>query len=413
MDTLQKLQLRQSQIRGKMSDLLELETRSDEQDTELGSLTREMRSLETSLQAAIITNPPIETETRAAGGDAESRERLELRGQFQVHRVFGALLGGSRVDGVEAEYATAVGATAGTIPTDVYETRSDALTLETRAVTSGVQGGTTQRPIVPAIFDRSIAPYLGIEMPSAGTGDQAFPILATSVTAEPAAKGATAVQTPGAFTVSSVQPRRLTGSFKFRVEDAARLAGMEGALRRNLREALSNSLDNHALNGSATGDGTINGLLNILGDPAVPAANAETWARYNAALAGHIDGLFAVDQLGVRALVGPQTYRHMASQFRATESNESFAAYAARVFGGVRATRRIANPSSEVQQAVIRRTNPAGDSVAVMPHWNSITIRDIYSGATEGEVVVTAIALVGDVTVLRSGAFVQDSFRVA
>ena len=82
--------------------------------------------------------------------------------------------------------------------------------------------------------------------------------------------------------------------------------------------------------------------------------------------------------------------------------------------GGVRTSRRIGAPASNVQQAIIRRANPAGDRVAVMPVWQGLElIRDPYTGAGKGEVVVTAMMLVGDVVVLRSGAFVQDSYRLA
>ena len=82
--------------------------------------------------------------------------------------------------------------------------------------------------------------------------------------------------------------------------------------------------------------------------------------------------------------------------------------------GGVRTSRRIAAPAGNIQQAIVRRSNPAGDRVAVMPTWQGLElIRDIYTGAGKGEVVVTGIMLVGDVVVLRSGAFVQDSYRLA
>ena len=53
------------------------------------------------------------------------------------------------------------------------------------------------------------------------------------------------------------------------------------------------------------------------------------------------------------------------------------------------------------------------DTVAVMPTWQGLQlIRDPYSGAAKGETVVSGIMLVGDVVLLRSGAFVQDSFRL-
>ena len=40
-------------------------------------------------------------------------------------------------------------------------------------------------------------------------------------------------------------------------------------------------------------------------------------------------------------------------------------------------------------------------------------LRDPYTSAGKGEVVVTGLMLVGDVIVLRGGAFVQDSYRLA
>ena len=62
----------------------------------------------------------------------------------------------------------------------------------------------------------------------------------------------------------------------------------------------------------------------------------------------------------------------------------------------------------------MRRNNPAGDRVAVMPTWQGLElIRDPYSGAAKGEVVVTGVVLMGDVVLLRSGCFVQDSYRLA
>ena len=49
-----------------------------------------------------------------------------------------------------------------------------------------------------------------------------------------------------------------------------------------------------------------------------------------------------------------------------------------------------------------------------MPVWEGLQlIRDELTGAKKGEIVVTGLMLVGDVIVLRTGAFVQDSFRVA
>ena len=415
----QELAIEAAELRGRLNDLLAKESSdlTDEERADVDGGAGRLSSIEKRRATALTIEAAEGAETReteTAEGDGEEREVAELRSRFRVGNVIAAILGGGRIEGAEAEYAAAV-KTPGQIPIKVWDRPVSApgSAVETRAVTPGMQTGIEAAPIVPALFDRSVAPFLGVAMETAEVGDKSFPVLSTSVTADAKAKAAEAAEMAGAFTVTTVQPRRVTGSFRFAVEDQARMDGLEEALRMNLSMVLSDQVDNQVLNGSGSGDGTVNGLLNILDDPAVPEDDAETWARYNAALASHIDGLFAVDSMGVAGLVGVATYRHMAQQFRANESNESFAAYASRVFGGVRATRRIAAADANVQQAVMRLTNPAGDRAAVMAVWPGLTIRDIYTDADKGEVVVTALALVSDVVVLRSGAYVQDSFRLA
>ena len=251
-------------------------------------------------------------------------------------------------------------------------------------------------------------------MPTVPVGDAGYPVLSTSLTGGVVAKSAEADESAGAFTVSMASPRRISGAFKFTYEDSARLSGMESALRQNIGSVLSDALDAQAINGSGTGDGTLNGLLNILTDPSAPAANAEDFARYVAAAAGHVDGLFSVDLGGVRQLVGVQTYGHMAGTFRANEDSTTAEGWLMQRTGGVRTSRRIAAPASNIQNAIVRRSNPMGDRVAVMPVWDGLQmIRDPYTGARKGEIGLTALMLVGDVIVLRGGAFVQDSYRLA
>ena len=349
---------------------------------------------------------------RTRDGDGENRERRELRGRSRLAKYVSAALDGLPVQGAEAELSAAAGCP-GAVPLELFETRREA--TEHRAITPAP--ATTDEslaPIVPAIFDRSAAAWLGIEMPTVGTGDAGYPVLSTSLTGAPLAKSAEAAETAGAFTVTMAQPRRISGAFRFTVEDAARLSGMEAALRANIGSVLSDELDNQAINGSGSGDGTVNGLLNILTDPAAPAATEESFARYVAAAASHVDGLFAADLGGIRQLVGVQTYGHMAGEFRSNNDSTTAEGWLMDRTGGVRTSRRIAAPAVNIQQAIIRRSNPAGDRAAVMPVWNGLQmIRDPYTSALKGEVTITAVLLVGDVIVLRSGAFVQDSYRLA
>ena len=228
-----------------------------------------------------------------------------------------------------------------------------------------------------------------------------------------AAEDADAVQTAAGFTVTDADPRRLTGSFIIRKEDIAKLPNMEPALRENLSMVLSDEADKQIVNGNNTAP-NLNGLLQQLTNPNAPAAGAETFARYQTAMSGHIDGLWATMPADIRMLVGPHTLRHMLATYRAAEDATTAYQLAMALYGGVRATRRIADPASNIQQAIVRRSNPAGDRVAVAPIWMGMeVIRDVYTQARKGQVVVTGTVLMGGVVMLRGGAFVQDSFRLA
>ena len=395
-----------------------------EQAAKLTELRTQMDGIETRRAAALATEQRDTTEhiEDKTGDGGEDKERRELRSRSRLGRYFSAALSGKLLDGAEAELSAAAGC-AGAVPLELFQPeRRTALQngSEQRVVTPApATADENLAPIVPAIFDRSAAAWLGIEMPAVATGDAGYPILSTSVTGGPKAKSADAAETGGAFSVTMAQPRRLTGAFRFTVEDAARLVGMEDALRANLSSVLSDALDNQAINGSGTGDGTINGLLAILSDPSAPAANAEDFARYVAASASHVDGLFAVDLAGIRQLVGVQTYGHMAGVFRANEDSMTAEGWLTDRTGGVRTSRRIAAPpttgtDANIQQAIVRRANPAGDRTSVMPVWDGLElIRDPYTSAGKGEIVITGIMLVGDVVLLREDAFVQESYRLA
>ena len=396
-----------------INGLPDTEQPTTEQQGKLTELRSTAAGLETRVAAA------QETETRALQDapehavDGAERERRELRSRSRLGRWFEAAISGRNLSGAEAEVATAYGCD-GAIPLEMFQRAASGQT-ETRAVTPAP--GTVDEnlaPIVPALFDRSAASWLGVEMPVVPTGDAGYPVLSTSVTGGVVAKSAAAAETEGAFTVTMAQPRRVTGSFRFLREDAARLNGMEAALRANIESVLSDEIDKLVINGSGTGDGAINGLLAILDNPTAPVADQETFARYVAAAASHVDGLFAVDLSGIRQLVGVATYGHMASAFRSNNDSMTAEGFLMDRTGGVRTSRRIAAARSNIQQAIVRLSNPAGDRVAVSPIWNGIElIRDNITSAGKGEIVVTGLLLMGDVVILRPGVFVQDAYRLA
>ena len=337
--------------------------------------------------------------------DAEGREKLKLRYKSQVGAWFRAAIIGRPVDGREAEYAAAEGCTDGSMPINILEPEKRAITPA--PATQAIQ----MSAIVPALFDASVAPFLGIDMPTVSIGTPAYPYLTTSLTAATKSKGIAADEPAAAFSVATASPRRLTGSFRIAKEDIVKLAGLESALRSNLESAMSDQFDNQVLNGNNTAP-NLNGMLQQLSDPSAPGAGAATFDSYCSDLASHIDGLHATSTMGIRALVGIQTYVHMASLFRGSDGPISASTYLMREYGGIRATRRIAAPASNIQQAVVRRGTEAG--IVRAPVWQGVEfIRDPYTDVAKGEVIVTATSMIGGLAFTRLSAFVQDSFRLA
>ena len=428
MTNTQRLTVRASEIRQRLNEIagLEGDALTDEIRQESETLTTEYRDVETKLRASIAADPDPETRV-AAPVDSEERERRELRSRVKLADYVGAAVtagDAGSAGGAAAELSAAEGCP-GLVPLTMWggtaeqraaEWRERQERAEHRAVTPAPVDASLPHmhaPIVPAIFDRSIAAFLGCEMPTAPTGIQSFPVLTTSLTAGMVAEDADGAQTAAGWTVTDADPRRLSGGFLVRKEDTAKLPDMEPSLRENLSMVLSDELDKQIANGDNVAP-NLNGIFAQLTNPSAPANNAETYARYQAALSSHLDGLYAVGPTDVRALVGVETMRHMLGVYRADEDATTAYDMASTRYGGVRATRRIAAPASNVQQAIIRRMNPAGDRVAAAPTWMGVEIiRDPFTKARAGQIQITGTILVGGVVLLRPAAFVQDSFRLA
>ena len=101
MTVLQKLQIRQSEIRESINSLLGLETRTEEQDAELVKLTSEGTAIEPEIRAAIVAEPdPNETRVE---GDAETRELRQLTERANVGDILSATFEKRQTSGEAAE----------------------------------------------------------------------------------------------------------------------------------------------------------------------------------------------------------------------------------------------------------------------------------------------------------------------
>ena len=362
---------------------------------------------EAELVEALKAEPVGHQTVSHEGDDPETRERAALRSKATLGAWVTAAAEGRTVTGAEAEYGAACGVADGRMPVTLFERPVEKRVVTPTPATIGIQ----QHAILPALFDRSIAGFLGISMPTVPVGTPAYPYLTTSVTASMLAQSAAAPETAGAFEVKTASVRRLAGSFKITKEDLTKLSGLEESLRNNLSMVLSDQLDNQILNGDGNAP-NLDGLFKELTDPAAPASGDKTFEKWLERVVGYVDGLLATDTMGLRLLVGMETYRTFVQTLRGADTTTSFGAYVGSQIAGLRSTRRVAAAVSNIQQAIIRRGMEA--DICKAPVWMGVEfIRDPYTGAGKGEIVITATTLLGGLAITRPDAFAQTSFRLA
>ena len=427
---LRELRERQSRERGRMAELGLVENLTDEQRSELDTIESGTPDLERSIRAATVAleTEEREAETRAADEpDAERRERIELRSKASLVAYIRAALSGQQVAGPESELRAAAGISDG-IPLELWDVP---LPVEQRADTAtGAPGtvGVNLDRIRPQVFANSIAPRLGIEMPRVGSGSYASATLTTSLSAGAKAKGADQEATAAAFTVTTVTPKRISARMSIQIEDVAAVGqeNFESILRENLSLVLSDELDDQAINGDGSAS-NLSGIFQGLTDPtAAPTAVAD-FDTFAAAHAGGIDGLWSNTLKDVGIVVGPATMALAARTFQTAANFKgelSAAAYAAMNTGGLWTNKRMPDPATfmtvdDVQQAILYRMGRSmmggagGMRTAVCPHWNMVSIDDIYSGSASGTRHFTMHVLLGDVILVQPDAYAQIGFQLS
>ena len=407
------------EIRQRLNEIagLEGDALTEEIRTESDALGTEYRDTETKLRAAVAAEGDP-TETRGETMDAEQRERIELRGRSRVGAFLLGALQGRMVSGAEAEYAAALNSPAGEIPMDLWE--SDRPRPEFRAATPAPSTGTgvTVAPVQPFVFAPSIAPRLGIDMPSVGSGGYSEMTITTSVPAAPKVKGADADDTAGALTPVTANPRRISARMTVTLEDIAAVgeANFESALRQNVSMALSDAYDGQAVNGNGTSP-NVDGLINQLTDPANPTALA-AFDDFVAAFAGQIDGLWSGMMTDVSIVTNVDAYKLAARTFRGTAANggpvETAADYLRKMTGGFWTNKRMPATASMIARGIVYRMGRTGLRTACHPTWGTISIDDIYTSSRSGQRHFTVHALVGDkVLLVQPDAYDLVEFKVA
>ena len=197
-----ELELRQSEARQELADLLErtpTTKRSGRSMWICGHLTA--RSWAT---RSLIPN----LRSRVVKGSPEARELRQLMDKSNVGEIFDAALGKRAVDGASAEIQKHYGLDVNQVPLAmlVKDWPGDD-DLEKRAVTPAPGNvGQEQNSIVPYVFPQSAAAFLGVVMPTVPVGEAVYPVLTKKLDVGTPAENAEQDETTGSFSADVLSP---------------------------------------------------------------------------------------------------------------------------------------------------------------------------------------------------------------
>ena len=418
----QRLTIRTSEQRSRLAELAGLDELTDEQRAELTTLGTEHQDTEAQLRAAIASAPDADP-TVDPTVDPEVRERLELRGRASFGRYLAAMLTGQPIGGAEAEYQAAC-KTPG-IPIDLFEQDRP----ETRAdAASGIPAtgaGATLAPVQPFVFSQSIAPMLGIEMPSVGSGSYSEMTISTSLTAAAKNKATAQESTAAVLTPATATPRSIRGRLTLNLEDIAAIgqANFESALRQNAQAVVSDALDTQVISGDGSAP-NLNGLIKQLTDPTNPGTKAN-FDAFVEAFADAIDGLWAPTMMDLGMVVNVDAYKLAAKTYRdrvidtgnrggVSLGDKTAADYLRAYTGGFWTNKRMPATDSTIARGIVHRKGRMGLRTACLPTWGSIAVDDIYSDAQSGQRHFTLNILVGSkVLLVQPDAYKLVELKVA
>lgn len=351
---------------------------------EYGTVEARIRALKTVADAA---PSPSETETREI--DTEDRELRSIMDRARVGNYVAAAMEMRSVDGAEAELNAGLGIGRTSLPLELL-----AEDIETRQTTD-VESTVRPSRWLDRLFSDTAASRIGITFDSVAPGVSSHPV--TTAGPDPVQRGRTEAVSDGAWSVgvTEIKPSRNAARLVFSIEDAARMPGLEDALRRDMRMALTEKIDrtvflgddgaNEAnaditgLNSAAITEKTIKQADKVKG----PETLKEFLDLVDGKHAASLGDLNVVASIGANALWG-------STVANAQAENQTVAQFlrANGLSWGVRGDIEAATTSGKMGAFIGRARGINGAGVAAV--WSGAElIRDPYTGAAKGEVALT------------------------
>ena len=414
MNAAQRLKLRAIAIRKRLREIgsLPADDFTEEVSGESRTLMSELDDIEAREAALAAGEEGVDDPVAVADEDAETREIRSLIGKASISRFVAKALDNEEFDGAEKELRDAFDLSGNTVPWAALLSESDLETRDDAISALGGPFGVNQQAIISRLFARSATAALGVTMPSVPVGSRQYPIITGGTSAE--FKAPAAAIEAGALTISTktVTPTRIGARYRFRQEDAVTLAGLENAMRQDIRRVMSDGLDRAVLNGDGVAPNIAgflctpaNGGLPALADP----TDVATFQTYVDTSVAGVDGYYANTSSDCRFVINPTVYSHAARTFQAGTAVAAGSYVSDRV-GAWHSTAMVAKGTNIQECLMARGTNL---NTAVLPVWRGLSmIRDEITDAARAVVNMTIYALFG-FAILRPDGFKRVKFKTS
>ena len=406
-----RIQIRQSETREKINDLMDATSAAD--ISRRDSLSAELKAIEVELRAAIESEESdldahrAEYGTIAAGGlKGETAEFRQLVKKAKVGRIVTEVAAGRGViNGAEAELQAEMGVENNWIPLRMLWEPGDELRAAASFGANAAEPGSSPG-IAPQVFGASIAQFANVFLETVPVGTRTVPVFtqgARGAVAAPA-KAAEVSETSAVMAVKEMKPARLQVQMSYALEDFYTYPELDQGFRRNIRDAVVDEIDNQLLNAAAKG------LLTTASDTEPSEPTASTTASIYIAAGAAADGRHAANESEVKLLVGTGTggvYGHMAATPVSTNGDRRVS----EVFGPrLRVSPHVPAYASDYQEAVAVLGSGV-DTRASM--WAGIMVeRDAGERKAYGEVQLWGVGFF-DFQIINAGAYNRHRFRTS
>ena len=388
MTPLGNLELRAGEIRRRLAGIGAMDELTDEVRTELDTLRREYDDNEQRQGALKIAGdvPAVPIEVR---NDGEGREFRDLRSKASFAPYLVAAMSGRGVSaGAELELNQHLGIVDGYFPLEIIAP------LEQRA-SRDTEGAVMQSSWLDRVFHNTAAERVGISFRPVAPGIAAYPVTTAGGSSIQRGRTEAVSESTYTFVTTEIKPARRAVHGIYSIEDDMRLPGMSEAIERDMRMGMTESIDRTVFNGdSGANENTadVTGMKTAgISEFTLSQANKVKGDETLKAFLAHVEGQYASNLADVRivASVGSNVLWY-GTVHAATVENQTMAQFmmASGITWSVRGGIDTNTANGDFGAYVGLSNGIEGAGIAAV--WEQAQlIRDIYSGASKGEVQLT------------------------